>query len=74
MQLVTEQETTSPVAVFGPLPEGNRGAMVACSQVVPSRYQPVAVSHPVQVVYELLQSLQWAVEQATTVPNPVLAP
>ena len=49
-QLVTEHEATSPVAVFGPLPEGKTGELVACSQMVPSKYQPLEVSHPVHVV------------------------
>ena len=48
-QLAIVHVTTMPVAVFGPLVLGKLGAIVACSQVVPSKYQPVPVSHPVHV-------------------------
>ena len=73
-QLAIEQVTTNPVPKFGPFVLGMTGAIVACSQVVPSKYHPEPVSQPVHVRYVLLQSRQLAMEQVTTNPVPVLGP
>ena len=76
LQLGVEQRLTFPVDRFAPLKSGIVGLLVGCWQVVVfvSRYQELAVLHPVQVVWLALQSLQLGVEQRLTFPVDRFAP
>ena len=57
-QCESAHATTSPVAISGPKLSGIIGLIVACWHTFPFKYQPLAVSQPLHVVYVEQQLLQ----------------